>query len=65
VPFVCFDGVELQSLYAAVSIGPPTRLNIFVSRQPTSRISSSVMDPATSLLFLKTSRLAPERRFSC
>jgi hypothetical protein len=66
VPFVCLDGVESQSLYATVSIGPPTKLNMFVSRlQPTSQMSSSVMDPGTSLLFLKTSRLAPERRCSC
>lgn len=34
VPFVCLDGVESQSLYAAVSIGPPTRLNIFLSPHP-------------------------------
>ena len=33
VPFVCLDGVESQSLYA-VSIGPPTSLNMPSRRPP-------------------------------
>jgi hypothetical protein len=40
---------------------PPARRELQMSH--TSRTSSSVMAPGTSLLFLKTSRLAPERRW--
>jgi hypothetical protein len=65
VPLVSSDGVESQAL-------PPLLLlaRQRTSRHPgypshTSRTSSSVMALGTSLLFLKTSRLAPERRCTC
>lgn len=63
VPFVCLDGLESQSLQPLDKIGPTTTHHPG-RRSPTSRTSSSVMAPGTSLLFLKTRRLAPERRSS-
>jgi hypothetical protein len=64
VPFVCLDGVESQPLQPLDTIGPTTTHHPG-QRSPTSRTSSSLMAPGTSLLFLKTSRLAPERRWEC
>jgi hypothetical protein len=49
----------LESVSCLVNIGTPPRL----AREPqTLRISSELMHPATSLLFLNTSRLAPINR---
>jgi len=66
VPPVRVNRVESQglrglteSVSCLINIGTPLRL----AREPqTLRISSELMHPATSLLFLKTSRLAPINR---
>jgi hypothetical protein len=65
VVFVSSDRLESQPLHPLAFYWPDN-----ISRHPgprshTSRTSSSVMAPGTSLLFLKTSRLAPERRWNC
>jgi hypothetical protein len=61
VPFMRLDRVETQSLCPGYH-WPDNKTQHPGQRSPTSRTSSSVMAPGTSLLFLKTSRLAPERR---
>jgi hypothetical protein len=64
VPFVCPDGVESQALRPLARQLACQQASARQERQTsrTSRTSSSLMAPGTSLLFLKTSRLAPERR---
>lgn len=59
-PLVCLDRIQLQPL-CTVTIGPATPLYHRIVLL-TCLTSSSVMAPGTSLLFLKTRRLAPERR---
>jgi hypothetical protein len=64
LPLVRLDGVQLETLYhshlsvPASSAWQRAGLNL----ELTSRTSSSVMAPGTSLLFLNTRRLAPDSR---
>jgi hypothetical protein len=68
-PFMCFDRVQLEPLKRGVNIGLTTPADIpnphfGLLMMLTSRMSSSVMAPVTSVLFLKTRRLAPIRRYT-
>lgn len=65
VVFVSPDGVQSQALHPLAFDWPDNTSHHPGLRLRTSRTSSSVMAPGTSLLFLKTSRLAPERRLTC
>ena len=59
-PFMCLDCVELQSLKALVVLWPGWAEHWSF----TFPISSTVMQPLTSVLLTKTSRLTPMSRYS-
>lgn len=77
MPLVGLDVVQLQTLESLCKHMPPDNWQLACSRRPdvplrvgcgfvlplTLRISSSVIQPATSLLFLNTSREAPISRY--
>jgi hypothetical protein len=63
-PFVRLDRVQLKPLWEMSLAETPASKTEKSFSPLTCRTSPSVIDPGTSLLFLKTSRLAPMRRCS-
>lgn len=67
-PLVRLDGVQPESLHRVIGLATAPRRVRHAPQNTgprTCRTSSSLMDPATSLLFLNTSRLAPMSRCVC